>query len=351
VPTWGVMLRELNALVAKEATGRAGAKPGDPSAYDVIRRKYLGELAQYTGRPVITYVSGWLEGRPAEPNDIGVATRDLMAFMEAVNGLPHGPLDLIIHSPGGDADAARAIMSYLRDEDFDPIRAIVPISAMSASTMMALSCDEILMAKHSQLGPIDPQFTVVTPDGPRSAPAQAILDQFEEAKKQCASAPQSIAAWLPILRSYLPGLLSQCLNAQSAAEDIVAEALCKHMFHDLPSAEAKEKAKRTASWFNDHKTHRSHGRPLRFRDLQAEAPDVKVTLLEDDSELQEKVLSAWHSIQLTLSQLPVKKMVENHMGKAWVLSGSVQVKLNPAIAIPSAPRQPTNPFQQKGKKR
>jgi hypothetical protein len=158
----------------------------------------------------------------------------------------------------------KAIMSYLRDQGFDPIRAVVPISAMSAATMMALSCDEILMGRHSQLGPIDPQFTLITPDGPRSAPAQAILDQFERAKQECAQSPQALAAWLPILRSYGPGLLSKCLTAQEAAEETVAVAMQHYMFRDLQPAEAQQRAQDIAGWFNSHKTHRSHGRPLRY---------------------------------------------------------------------------------------
>jgi len=72
---------------------------------------------------------------------------------------------------------------------------------MSAATMMVLSCDEILMGHHSQLGPIDPQFTLMPLDRPRTAPAQAILDQFEMANQECAPSSQVLVAWLPILRS------------------------------------------------------------------------------------------------------------------------------------------------------
>lgn len=294
---------------------------------------------------MIVYASGWLEGRPVpDPSMVGVSTRDLMGFMEAVHGLPQGPLDLILHSPGGDADAAKAIMSYLRDQGFDPIRAIVPISAMSAATMMALSCDEILMGRHSQLGPIDPQFTLATPDGPRSAPAQAILDQFERAKQECAASPQALAAWLPILRSYGPGLLSQCLTAQEGAEETVAVAMGDYMFKDLSKAEAEQRAKDIASWFNSHKTHRSHGRPLRYDDLNGQK--VRVTLLEADDVVQDKVLSAWHGVQLSLSQVAVNKLIENNEGKAWMLSGSpgLQIMIGSQPSPPAqAPPLPPSP--------
>ncbi len=260
-----------------------------------------------------------------------------MGFMEAVHGLQPGPLDLILHSPGGDANAVQAIMQYLRDLGFGPIRAIVPLSAMSAATMMALCCDEILMARHAQLGPMDPQFQLATPDGPRVAPAQAILEQFDAAKLDCAATPSNLAAWLPILRSYLPGLLSQCLTAQEAAEHMVAEAMQKYMFAALSEGERKAKAEEIAGWFNDHKTHRSHGRPLRYPDIQPRG--VAVHLLEDDQVLQDKVLSAWHGIQLTLSQIAIGKLIENHAGRAWMISASPVLQV--ALGIQSGP--PTTP--------
>jgi len=56
-----------------------------------------------------------------------------------------------LHSPGGSIEAAEAIVTYLRSK-FAHIRAIVPHSAMSAATMIAMACDEIVMGKHSFLG-------------------------------------------------------------------------------------------------------------------------------------------------------------------------------------------------------
>jgi len=340
VPTWGAINYELTKTL--DTLRKRGVQPDplSPSPYDLIRRKYLRELASHTGRPVIVYASGWMEGRPVnDPSQVTVHSRDMMGFMEAVHSIPKGPLDLMLHSPGGSADAAEAIMSYLRSEGFGPIRALIPISAMSAATMMALCCDEILMGRHSQLGPIDPQFTIPTPDGPRSAPAQAILDQFEKAKAECAANSASLAAWLPILRSYGPGLISQCLSAQTAAEDMVSVGMTKYMFAgsgDDQKAEAK--AKEIAAWFNDHKMHRSHGKPLRYEDVEAKG--VKVTALEDGQELQDRVLSAWHAVQISLSGVAVNKIVESSKadGKSgcWLISGSpgVQLMVNP---------QPTNP--------
>ena len=337
MPTWGTILYELNKLITTQQKASQPPDPLKPSPHDIVRRKYIKRLAEHTGRPVIVYASGWLEGRPvSDPSVVSVWTRDVMGFMEAVHDLPKGPLDLMLHSPGGDPNAAEAIMSYLRAQGFGPIRALVPISAMSAATMMALCCDEIVMGRHSQLGPIDPQFTITTPDGPRSAPAQAILDQFDSAKGELATSPQSLAAWLPILGGMAQDFSARRVTSQKASEDFVAGTMKDHMFAGDADADAKSKA--IAAWFNDHKSHRSHGKPLRFDDVAKQG--IKVTLLEDDKDFQDNVLSAWHGVQLSLSNVAVNKLVENSKGDTWLISGSpgmLIVNPQPAPGPPAAP--------------
>ena len=70
----------------------------------------------------------------------------------------HRGLDLILHTPGGFPEAAESIVKYLRSKFSTNIRVIVPHLSMSAGTMIACAGKEIVMGKHSSLGPIDPQF-------------------------------------------------------------------------------------------------------------------------------------------------------------------------------------------------
>ena len=100
-----------------------------------------------------------------------------------------------LHSPGGQAEATASIVRYLRSR-FADIRVFVPLAAMSAATMWALAGNRIVMGKHSQLGPIDPQL--LTPQG--AIPARAILDQFEQARAAVAENPASVGAYLPMLQ-------------------------------------------------------------------------------------------------------------------------------------------------------
>ena len=86
------------------------------------------------------------------PQTIQVHLSDIQGFMETMSNIEETKLDLILHSPGGSSDAAQSVVEYMRQR-FDHIRVFVPVAAMSAATMIALSCDEIVMGKHSQLGP------------------------------------------------------------------------------------------------------------------------------------------------------------------------------------------------------
>jgi hypothetical protein len=161
----------------------------------------------------------------------------MLGFMEAVHGLAGPNLDLILHSPGGSGSAAEQIVKYLRTK-FDHVRIIVPHMAMSAATMIACAADQIVMGKHSFLGPIDPQFIMQTALGPRSVPAQAILEQFERALRDAAD-PVKLRVWAPMLAQYGPDLLITCQNAAKLSEDLVSEWLKSYMFKGQADAEAK----------------------------------------------------------------------------------------------------------------
>lgn len=179
MPTWGEILKELREIMEREK------KP----PFDMVRRKYLKKLYEYTGRNTILYATKWTQPGDIPSEMISLTDEDIQGFMEVTSGLSGDTLDLIIHSPGGSAEATEALVIYLRSK-FAHIRAIIPYGAMSAATMLACAADEIIMGKHSFIGPIDPQVIVYTRLGRRAIPAQAIIEQFERAKKECKEDPK-----------------------------------------------------------------------------------------------------------------------------------------------------------------
>ena len=328
--TWGEVEKELL---------RRRLENGTPD-FDGVRRDYLRRLSEYTGRSTIIYeTAGFSPPRGVSPDDVSITLDpDVGAFMEVVHGLPKStPIDLILHSPGGTAEAAEAIVEYLRGR-FPSLRVIVPIAAMSAATMMALAADEIVMGAHSQLGPIDPQLTIPTPEGPRSAPAAAIRQQFKEARDDLAAHPEHTTAWLPIIRSMAPALLQICEAAEGLSKSIVSGWLARYMFKGRPDRD--EAAKAVADALSDYSSSLSHARrisPARLRELGLHIID-----LEADQQLQDLVLSVHHAVNHTMNHLGVVKIVENNHGKTFIRRvGVVQLPVPvPSGMERSAPQDP-----------
>ena len=301
MPLWSEILAELSATTAQHS----------PPDFDGIRRKYLLQLNSYTKREVILYASGWLQ-KPASPDSTAINDEDIHALMEATADLQGPSVDLILHSPGGSLVAAEAIVSYLRSR-FSDIRVIVPQFAMSAATMIACAANKIVMGKHSFLGPTDPQLLLATPLGVRLVPAQAILYQFDKAQREC-SDPAKLSTWLPMLNQFGPDLLVQCEAVLEMSKDLVQKWLASYMFKG--SSDGEKQAKSISEWLADHKHFKSHSRHLP-RTMLIER-GLKIDLLEQNEQLQDLSLSVFHATTHTFTGTSAVKIVENHIGRAFI---------------------------------
>lgn len=311
-----------------------GRTPPVPD-FDGVRTQYMRRLRDLTGRGVIVYASGWLQGASDSPS-FAVRPDDVHALMETCRGMPDEDLDLILHTPGGSLEAAEQMLNYLRSQ-FRSVRAIVPLQAKSAGTILALGCDEIVMGLHSELGPIDPQLLIPVPEGRRFAPAHAIVRDFERAKEDVKADPARLAAWTPILRSYAGGLLDVCEQQVRLSRDVVAGWLERYMLaHDdagVPEDKRKAVAEEIADYFGSAQSYdrfRTHGRPIRVEELER-VRGLRMRRLEADDELQDAVLTIYHGLDVSFSASPAVKYVENHLGARKVsLEHSVMIQAGPA---------------------
>lgn len=300
------------------------------AAQDTIRREYLADLHEYTKRDTIVYASAFTSKKlPKIPGFmISITPEDIQSFMSALHGLKGDALDLIIHSPGGALEAADQIVQYLRAK-YNHIRVIVPQAAMSAATMIACAADEIVMGKHSALGPIDPQITFPAAHGHFTAPAQAILDEFEQAKKEVTANPKTAPLWVGKVQAYPQGFLTICQNTIDLSIEKVTEWLNDYMFKDA----AEKPGSRIATWLGTASEHKTHGRPIGV--AKAEELGLKIVRLESDQKLQEKVLSVFHAVTVTLDITDCMKLVENHEGRGRFLNVNVQIGQGPPIPPPN----------------
>ncbi|MFY9561281.1 MAG: hypothetical protein WAQ52_13695 [Terriglobales bacterium] len=87
-------------------------------------------------------------------------------------------LELLLHSPGGSADAAYQVTRFFR-RHCKRLNIIVPLEAKSAATLMCLGADAIYMGELAELGPIDVQIQDPIEKGAKSI---SPLDEFKSAE-------------------------------------------------------------------------------------------------------------------------------------------------------------------------
>lgn len=298
MPNWNQV---LNEIISKNTKLQNGAV----NSVDVVRRKYLNKLSKVTGRPVIAYYSGWLSNPGAPGTDVN--DEDKNAFMMAIHKLERNKgLDLILHTPGGGIAAAESIVDYLRRMFGKDIRAIVPHLAMSAGTMIACACKSIVMAKHSNLGPIDPQIM--------GLPAAAVKKEVERALKEIKADPAMLQIWQFVLNKYNPTFIGQCDQAVVWAKEFVQKNLEETMFNG--DQDASIKASRIVNALSDIDTTKSHSRHIHIDDCSALG--LKIEILEDNPEFQDAVLTVHHCYMHSFGNSSAVKIVENHLGSAMI---------------------------------
>ena len=298
MPSWKELLDELKAV---------------GSTYDVFRRRYVEQLYQLTERNVIVYYSGWLQ-KPGLPFPFGINDADKNGFMAAIHKLDRGKgLDLILHTPGGDVAATEALVDYLCSMFGTNIRAVVPQVALSAGTLISLACKQIVMGKHSSLGPIDPQIGLTS--------AHGIIEEFQQAATEIKSDPAKVPVWQPILAKYGPALIGDCDKAIKWTNELAKEWLVSGMFDGHDDAESK--AETVISELANHALTKSHTRHISA--ARAKTLGLEVLELEQDDDLQEAVLSVHHACIQTLNGTGACKIIENQLGVAFIQGGQAAV--------------------------
>jgi hypothetical protein len=317
MPNWSEILEEVKSV---------------GGAHDVVRRRYLAKLHEHTGRNVILYYSGWLQKGDLQRQGIGgfaINDADKNGFMNAIHNLDRSKgLDLVLHTPGGETAATESLVDYLRSMFGTDMRAIVPQIAMSAGTMIACACKEIIMGKNSNLGPIDPQMG--------GLPAHGVIEEFNTAKNDISLNPMLGNLWAPIIAKYSPALIGECQKAIKWSVDMATNWLETGMFSGDP--DATKLAKDVVDELGSHALTLSHARHISL--AKAQSLKLRVTALEDDKTLQDLVLTIHHTCIQTLTETPALKIIENHKGVAFItslqtmlLARSPNMQVSPGVAL------------------
>lgn len=242
---------------------------------------WLSKVADIRNRPNILIASDFINKFPGHHNKIDIT--DVEKITLAINKIPEveTKIDVILHSHGGMIADARRIMDLLHAR-FEEVAVLVPHSAYSAATIMALSSNEIVLHPSASLSPVDPQIEL----------ADGTVVPANVAEKIMRSAQFNIYfSWLFKDNPYAGLTASEMISKPIRANNehrYNRNTLYRYMLKYMYGAKIKinphrfdfmnkvriimsknrRKAKQVVSLFSDVETNILHTNPICYRDIQ-----------------------------------------------------------------------------------
>jgi len=183
------------------------------------RQMLIRDLEVKTNRKLLSYVSGITAQ---------VGRDDIAGFVDMLFNVNQGePIDLLLHTPGGDIDAAEKLITLLRASvgEVGSLRVVVPDFAKSAGTLITLGANSIVMSDSSELGPIDPQIWLK--DGSGNDICHSVLnyiDAFNEHARQLRDHPDDPVSRM-MMEKFDPTVLRKFENVRNRARTFAENQL------------------------------------------------------------------------------------------------------------------------------
>lgn len=252
--------------VLEDATSDTGAPPIPPmrrtpafaaqNGMRYRRQELIKEIEGATGSQLICCVGG---------TSTAIRRDDVLFLSDLLHNIDRGrPIDLLLHTPGGDMDAAEKLVSMISlAAGTAAFRIIVPDFAKSAGTLMALGSNSIVMSDSSELGPIDPQVVTEDRNGTVHLTAiQAYLDAFADFSAALKKDPQDPAAQA-MLEKFDPARVHEYNAAIKRARSLAEKLLATRMF---PAGSGNVTA--IAGQLMNTKQYLSHGQMIGYVEAQ-----------------------------------------------------------------------------------
>ncbi len=202
--------------------------------------------------------------------------KDMFDLIDQLNKIPTPPeqtrIDMVILSGGGYPHPAYQMINIVRSK-CKKLKAIVPLYAKSAATLMTLGADEIIMGAQSELGPLDMQMQhplienlhisalegyypflqiynkISTEFFPISLQLANQIIQNTAIKREDAvdiAMNTAINYVAPIVSQINPTIVNMCYRALATGESYAYNFLYRYMFKDKPENERILLASQTA---------------------------------------------------------------------------------------------------------
>lgn len=289
------------------------------------RKHQLNRISQIRNRDILVFASDFTKGNAP----ISISFEDLLPIKDQSSNLHGNALDLILETPGGSGEVAEDIVKLLRNK-YDDIAIIVPGWAKSAGTIIAMSCDDILMEPASALGPIDAQ---IARNG-KVFSADALLKGMKEIKNEVQDSGILNMAYVPILQDISPGELQSAQNALDFAKDLVQEWLVKYKFKDwnthsvtnepVTLQDKQQRAHEIATVLAEHSKWLTHGRSIKIKDL--EEMKLKIVDYSKNTELFDAIKRYYILLKMTFDSniYKVFETVNSQIFRSINMGGVIQ---------------------------
>jgi len=269
-----------------------------------LRIKCYKNIEEYRKRPLFVYATKFLWQLPNwVPNSIDI--EDVDGFTDMINSVSKEikEIDILIHSPWWRPDATERIVLILRNR-FEKINFLIPHSAYSAATMLALSGNSIILHPSATLGPIDPQINGI--------PARSMKRWFEKIKERITKEwPESLPAYIPLIEKYTIELLELCEDSEKLSKKLVTDRLKEYMFEKKKWISAK--IKKVVDYFSAYDKHLLHSRPLCLKKIQKFWLNIELA----DEKLEELLWEAHILLNWFFSVTPFVKLFETTNWISW----------------------------------
>lgn len=235
------------------------------------RVKLYTELEKTLGRPVVSYFTSFVH-----PVMIDDADAEMIEGLLQQIDLSKG-LALLINSPGGIGISAERILNICRNySGTGEFIAIVPGKAKSAATMVCMGASKILMSKTSELGPIDPQITIMKGDKQMQVALFNLVQSYKDLFQRAVVETGNLQPYLQQLSNYDEREIKEFETAIQLAEDVAVRALESGMMNGKTKDEIHDMIK----VFLTPEETKSHGRSIFYEEakncgLNIELMDLK----------------------------------------------------------------------------
>lgn len=272
------------------------------------RQALIRDIQKSTGRRLICYVAGVIAP---------VDREDVVCFVDLLHNIHHGQdVDLMLHTGGGDIDAAEKLMAMVRKKaSTGQVRVIVPDYAKSAGTLMALGADRIIMSDTSELGPIDPQVIRSDRNGNRMRHSvKNYLDAYKEHQVALRTNPSDVTAQI-MLSKLDPETVQLFTSIMERARGFAEKQLQRGMMQEVGNWSQAVSALLNNTQFQ------THGQPISWEDASDPKIGLTVDYLDPNDELW---LTLWQLYCLqVLSVKDNQKLFESEIASICIDSRAI----------------------------